>query len=55
VGGKSLIGMGVTVHIGVEIGRHVRIGNGAIVLASVPDNTIIQAGRFWTGKTETPV
>lgn len=54
VGEKSLIGMGVTVHIGVKIGKNVRIGNGAIVLADVPDKTIIQAGRLWAGKAETP-
>jgi sugar O-acyltransferase (sialic acid O-acetyltransferase NeuD family) len=54
IGERSLIGMGVTVHIGVQIGKGVRIGNGAIVLADVPDKTIIQAGRYWTGKAETP-
>ena len=52
VGARTLVGMGVTVHIGVRIGDGVRIGNGAIVLADVPDKTIIQAGRFWTGKAE---
>ena len=52
VGERTLVGMGVTVHIGVRIGDGVRIGNGAIVLAGVPDRTIIQAGRFWTGKAE---
>lgn len=50
VGERTLVGMGVTVHIGVRIGDGVRIGNGAILLADVPDKTIIQAGRFWTGK-----
>ncbi len=54
VGEKSLIGMGVTVHIGVKIGKNVRIGNGAIILADVPDRTIVQAGRFWAGRAETP-
>jgi sugar O-acyltransferase (sialic acid O-acetyltransferase NeuD family) len=49
VGARTLIGMGVTTSIGVRIGEGVRIGNGAILLADVPDNTIIQAGRFWTG------
>jgi serine acetyltransferase len=46
--------MGVTTAIGVRIGDNVRIGNGAIILADVPDKTIIQAGRFWTGKAATP-
>ncbi len=53
VGSHSLIGMGVTTAIGVKIGSGVRVGNGAILLADVPDKTIIQAGRFWTGKAET--
>jgi serine acetyltransferase len=46
--------MGVTMAIGIRIGNGVRIGNGAIVLADVPDKIIIQAGRLWTGKAETP-
>jgi sugar O-acyltransferase (sialic acid O-acetyltransferase NeuD family) len=50
VGARSLVGMGVTTAIGVRIGDGARIGNGAIILADVPDRTIIQAGRFWTGK-----
>jgi sugar O-acyltransferase (sialic acid O-acetyltransferase NeuD family) len=50
VGARTLIGMGVTTAIAVQIGAAVRIGNGAIILADVPDGTIIQAGRFWTGK-----
>jgi UDP-3-O-[3-hydroxymyristoyl] glucosamine N-acyltransferase len=54
VGARSLVGMGVTTAIGVKIGNNVRIGNGAIILADVPDKTIIQAGRFWTGKVGTP-
>jgi acetyltransferase-like isoleucine patch superfamily enzyme len=41
--------MGVTTSIGVKIGKGVRIGNGASILADVPEKTIIQAGRFWTG------
>jgi sugar O-acyltransferase (sialic acid O-acetyltransferase NeuD family) len=53
VGARSLVGMGVTTAIGVQIGNNVRIGNGAIILADVPDKTIIQAGRFWTGKAGT--
>lgn len=54
VGARTLIGMGVTTAIGVRIGDNVRIGNGAIILADVPDKTIIQAGRFWTGMAGTP-
>jgi len=50
VGARSLVGMGVTTSIGVRIGDGDRIGNGAIILADVPDRTIVQAGRFWTGK-----
>ena len=53
VGRRSLIGMGVTTSIGVRVGSDVRVGNGAILLADVPDKTIIQAGRFWTGRAET--
>ena len=52
VGDRSLVGMGVTTAIGVQIGAGVRIGNAAIILADVPDKTIIQAGRFWTGKAD---
>ncbi len=54
VGERTLVGMGVTTAIGVRIGDGVRIGNGAILLADVPDKTIIQAGRFWTGKAGLP-
>jgi len=54
VGARTLVGMGVTTAIGVRIGDNVRIGNGAIILADVPDKTIIQAGRFWTGKAGPP-
>ncbi len=50
VGEKTLIGMGVTTAIGIRIGAGVRIGNGVILLADVPDRTIIQAGKVWTGK-----
>lgn len=52
VGARTLIGMGVTTSIGVKIGSGVRVGNGAILLADIPDKTIIQAGRFWTGRAE---
>jgi sugar O-acyltransferase (sialic acid O-acetyltransferase NeuD family) len=54
VGERTLIGMGVTTTIAIKIGCGVRIGNGATVLADVPDKTIIQAGRYWVGKAETP-
>jgi sugar O-acyltransferase (sialic acid O-acetyltransferase NeuD family) len=54
VGRRTLVGMGVTTAIGVQIGDNVRIGNGANILADVPDRSIIQAGRFWTGKATTP-
>jgi sugar O-acyltransferase (sialic acid O-acetyltransferase NeuD family) len=54
VGTRTLVGMGVTTAVGVRIGDGVRVGNGAILLADVPDRTIIQAGRFWTGKAELP-
>ena len=53
VGARTLVGMGVTTAIGVKIGDNVRIGNGAIILVDVPDKTIIQAGRYWTGKALT--
>jgi sugar O-acyltransferase (sialic acid O-acetyltransferase NeuD family) len=53
VGTRTLVGMGVTTAIGVRIGDGARIGNGAILLADVPEKTIIQAGRFWTGKPGT--
>ncbi len=51
VGERTLVGMGVTTVIGVKIGCRVRIGNGAILLADVPDKMIIQAGTSWIGKT----
>jgi sugar O-acyltransferase (sialic acid O-acetyltransferase NeuD family) len=54
VGEKTLVGMGVTTSVGICIGSGVRIGNGAIILADVPDKAIIQAGRYWVGKAETP-
>jgi sugar O-acyltransferase (sialic acid O-acetyltransferase NeuD family) len=54
VGKNTLVGMGVTTAIGIHIGDGVRVGNGAILLADVPDRTIIQAGRFWTGKAGLP-
>lgn len=54
VGERTLIGMGVTTTIGIKIGSGVRIGNAAIILADVPDKMVIQAGRYWVGKAETP-
>jgi len=52
VGERTLIGMGVTTTIGVNIGSGTRVGNGAIILADVPDKMVIQAGRYWVGKAE---
>jgi sugar O-acyltransferase (sialic acid O-acetyltransferase NeuD family) len=52
VGERTLIGMGVTTTIGINIGAGVRIGNAAIILADVPDKTIIQAGKTWVGKKD---
>jgi sugar O-acyltransferase (sialic acid O-acetyltransferase NeuD family) len=49
VGGRSLVGMGVTTAIGIKIGDGVRIGNGAVVYADVPDKTILPAGKVWAG------
>lgn len=49
VGGRSLVGMGVTTAIGIKIGAGVRIGNGAVVYADVPDKTIVPAGKVWAG------
>lgn len=49
VGERSLVGMGVTTAIGIKIGNNVRIGNGAIIYADVPDKSIIPAGKVWAG------
>jgi sugar O-acyltransferase (sialic acid O-acetyltransferase NeuD family) len=49
VGDRSLVGMGVTTAIGIKIGNNVRIGNGAIIYADVPDKSIIPAGKVWAG------
>jgi sugar O-acyltransferase (sialic acid O-acetyltransferase NeuD family) len=51
VGEKTLVGMGASTNISVVIGSNARIGNLANLLADVPDGMIIQAGRFWVGKT----
>jgi sugar O-acyltransferase (sialic acid O-acetyltransferase NeuD family) len=50
VGERTLVGMGATTAIGVHIGSGVRIGNEAAILADVPDRTIIQAGKIWSGE-----
>jgi serine acetyltransferase len=49
VGERTLVGMGVTTAIGIKIGNTVRIGNGAIIYADVPDKSIIPAGKVWAG------
>jgi sugar O-acyltransferase (sialic acid O-acetyltransferase NeuD family) len=49
VGERSLVGMGVTTAIGIKIGNYVRIGNGAIIYADIPDKSIIPAGKVWAG------
>jgi sugar O-acyltransferase (sialic acid O-acetyltransferase NeuD family) len=49
VGEQTLVGMGVTTTIGLKIGSQVRIGNGAIILANIPDKMIIKAGQKWIG------
>jgi UDP-perosamine 4-acetyltransferase len=47
VGEKALVGMGVTTMIGLKIGSGARIGNGAVLLADVPDRAIVPAGKVW--------
>jgi sugar O-acyltransferase (sialic acid O-acetyltransferase NeuD family) len=49
VGERALVGMGVTTIIGLKIGTGARIGNGAILLADVPDKAIVPAGKVWAG------
>lgn len=49
VGERVLVGMGVTTVIGLKIGAGARIGNGAILLADVPEKNIIPAGKVWAG------
>jgi sugar O-acyltransferase (sialic acid O-acetyltransferase NeuD family) len=49
VGARALVGMGVTAIIGLKIGAGARIGNGAILLADVPDKAIVPAGKVWAG------
>lgn len=49
VGERALVGMGVTTIIGLKIGDGARIGNGAVLLADVPDKAIVPAGKVWAG------
>lgn len=48
VGDGALVGMGVTTIIGMKIGAGARIGNGAVLLANVPERAIVPAGKVWT-------
>lgn len=48
VGERALVGMGVTTVIGLKIGAGARIGNGAVLLADVPEKAIVPAGKVWT-------
>jgi serine acetyltransferase len=41
--------MGVTTYLGIDIGSDVRIGNGAAVIADVPDGRKIRSGSSWEG------
>lgn len=49
VGERALVGMGVTTMIGLQIGSGARIGNGAVLLADVPERQIVPAGKIWLG------
>jgi len=49
VGERALVGMGVTTIIGLKIGDGARVGNGAILLADVPEKAIVLAGKVWAG------
>jgi len=49
VGERALVGMGVTTIIGLKIGNGARIGNGAVLLADVPERAIVSAGKVWAG------
>jgi sugar O-acyltransferase (sialic acid O-acetyltransferase NeuD family) len=49
VGERALVGMGVTTVIGLKIGNGARVGNGAVLLANVPDRQIVPAGKVWAG------
>jgi sugar O-acyltransferase (sialic acid O-acetyltransferase NeuD family) len=48
VGARALVGMGVTTTIGLKIGAGARIGNGAVLLADVPEKALVPAGKVWT-------
>jgi sugar O-acyltransferase (sialic acid O-acetyltransferase NeuD family) len=49
VGPRTLLGMGVTTYLGIDIGSDVRVGNGATLIANVPDGRRIRAGSSWEG------
>jgi sugar O-acyltransferase (sialic acid O-acetyltransferase NeuD family) len=49
VGPRTLLGMGVTTYLGIDIGSDVRVGNGAALIANVPDGRKIRAGSSWEG------
>lgn len=49
VGQRALVGMGVTTIIGLKIGDGARVGNGAVLLADVPEKAIVPAGKVWAG------
>ena len=42
--------MGVTTVIGLKIGNGARVGNGAVLLADVPERQIVPAGKVWMGE-----
>jgi acetyltransferase-like isoleucine patch superfamily enzyme len=39
--------MGVTVNLGVRIGRYARCGNGSVIAGDVPENGLVRAGSVW--------
>ena len=43
------MGMGVTILLGVTVGAGCIVGNGAHLLADVPDGTRVPVGTVWTG------
>lgn len=49
VGEGALLGLNVSVTIGVRIGARAQIGNGAVVNADVPDGAVVRAGTVWSG------
>jgi acetyltransferase-like isoleucine patch superfamily enzyme len=42
--------MGVTALLGISIGADCVIGNGAHLLADVPDGSRVGVGQVWTGQ-----